>query len=58
MLISSAKRYLPCSTLLGPERFKLINQAARDALELGGFLREEAQQGQNAGKGGSRKARR
>lgn len=28
-------------TLLGPERFKLINQAARDALELGGFLGEE-----------------
>lgn len=25
-------------TLLGPDRFKLINQAARNALELGGFL--------------------
>jgi putative IMPACT (imprinted ancient) family translation regulator len=23
---------------LGPDRFKHINQAARDALELGGFL--------------------
>jgi len=25
-------------TLIGPDRFKLINQAARNALELGGFL--------------------
>lgn len=25
-------------TLLGPDRFKLINQAARDALEKAGFL--------------------
>lgn len=29
---------LPLRTLLGAERFKLINQAAKDALELGGFL--------------------
>ena len=27
-------------TLLGPDRFKHINQAARDALELGGFLED------------------
>ena len=25
-------------TLLGADRFKNINQAARDALELGGFI--------------------
>jgi putative IMPACT (imprinted ancient) family translation regulator len=28
-------------TLLGADRFKHINQAARDALELGGFLAEK-----------------
>jgi putative IMPACT (imprinted ancient) family translation regulator len=27
-----------CGTLLGADRFKHINQAARDALELGGFI--------------------
>ena len=28
-------------TLLGADRFKYINQVARDALELGGFLDEK-----------------
>jgi putative IMPACT (imprinted ancient) family translation regulator len=28
-------------TLLGPDRFKLINQAARDALEKAGFLDDD-----------------
>jgi putative IMPACT (imprinted ancient) family translation regulator len=28
-------------TLLGADRFKHINQAARDALELGGFLADK-----------------
>jgi putative IMPACT (imprinted ancient) family translation regulator len=28
-------------TLLGADRFKYINQVARDALELGGFLEEK-----------------
>jgi hypothetical protein len=30
-------------TLLGPDRFKLINQAARDALEKAGFLDDDKQ---------------
>lgn len=38
-------------TLLGPDRFKYINQAARDALELGGFLDEKEKEGGNKGKG-------
>jgi hypothetical protein len=28
-------------TLLGPDRFKLINQAARDALDKAGFLDDD-----------------
>lgn len=32
-------------TLLGPDRFKHINQAARDALELAGFLDEDKKEG-------------
>jgi len=37
-------------TLLGADRFKHINQAARDALELGGFLVEKEKES----KGGKR----
>lgn len=48
--------------LLGPERFKLINQAARDALEVGGFLPdkedEAANSGGGSGKDKNRRARR
>lgn len=44
-------------THLGPDRFKHINHAARNALELGGFL-EQAQElkggGRTAGKGRKR----
>lgn len=46
-------------TLLGPDRFKLINQAARDALELGGFLDGEkdkdGKDGGGKGKGGKKR---
>ena len=38
-------------THLGPDRFKLINQAARDALELGGFLEEREKETAAKGKG-------
>lgn len=38
---------------LGPDRFKHINQAARDALEAGGFLEEVEKSG---GKKGRRRA--
>ncbi len=47
--------------LLGPERFKLINQAARDALELGGFLGDEgrlASSSQSGSKASGKKIRR
>ncbi|KAJ9107490.1 hypothetical protein QFC21_000944 [Naganishia friedmannii] len=37
--------------LLGPERFKLINQAARDALEIGGFLPDKADDAGTSGSG-------
>ncbi|KAJ9123267.1 hypothetical protein QFC22_001465 [Naganishia vaughanmartiniae] len=37
--------------LLGPERFKLINQAARDALEIGGFLPDKAEDASASGSG-------
>jgi putative IMPACT (imprinted ancient) family translation regulator len=38
-------------TLLGADRFKHINQAARDALELGGFIdaKHVASEGRNRG---------
>ncbi|EGN92047.1 hypothetical protein SERLA73DRAFT_191694 [Serpula lacrymans var. lacrymans S7.3] len=43
---------------LGPDRFKHINQAARNALELGGFLDQEggtsSKSGRGAGKGRKR----
>jgi putative IMPACT (imprinted ancient) family translation regulator len=42
-------------TLLGPDRFKYINQAARDALELGGFLEEKEKEKEGAGKGKGKK---
>ena len=32
-------------TLLGSDRFKHIKQAARDALEVGGFLEEREKEG-------------
>jgi putative IMPACT (imprinted ancient) family translation regulator len=35
---------------LGPDRFKHINQAARNALELGGFL-DAAETRKSAGRG-------
>lgn len=35
-------------TLLGPDRFKLINQAARDALEKAGFLADEKTDGKSS----------
>lgn len=38
---------------LGPDRFKHINQAARDALELGGLLDEVS-----GGGGGKKKGRK
>lgn len=41
-------------TLLGPDRFKYINQAARDALELGGFLDDKEKEG-GGGKGKGKK---
>ena len=46
--------------LLGPDRFKHINQAARNALELGGFLDvPDTQAGSGSGrKGSSAKGRR
>jgi putative IMPACT (imprinted ancient) family translation regulator len=37
-------------TLLGPDRFKHINQAARDALELAGLLDESAAAGRKKGR--------
>ena len=36
---------------LGPDRFKHINQAARNALELGGFLDEIVETKKNARSG-------
>lgn len=46
-------------TLLGPDRFKLINQAARDALELGGFLDTDKERDgkESGGKGKAGKKR-
>jgi putative IMPACT (imprinted ancient) family translation regulator len=41
---------------LGPDRFKHINQAGRDALEVGGFL--ESESGGGAGAAGKGKGRR
>ncbi|WWD22081.1 hypothetical protein CI109_106570 [Kwoniella shandongensis] len=38
-------------TLLGPDRFKHINQAARDALDLAGLLDEKKDGGDKGGKG-------
>lgn len=35
-------------TLLGPDRFKLINQAARDALEKAGFLADDKADGKSS----------
>ena len=45
---------------LGPDRFKHINQAARNALELGGFLDvpDTPAGGGSGRKGGSAKGRR
>lgn len=43
------------SILLGPLRFSLINQAARAALELGGFLEER--EGKGSKDKGSKKAK-
>ena len=40
--------------LLGPDRFKHINQAARNALELGGFL-DSPEVPSSAGQGQGRK---
>ncbi|KAL1645700.1 hypothetical protein SLS58_003584 [Diplodia intermedia] len=40
---------------LGPDRFRLINQAARDAVVAGGFVREEKKEG---GGGGKKKGKR
>ncbi len=37
-------------TLLGADRFKYINQVARDALELGGFLDDREKGGKSKGK--------
>ena len=42
--------------LLGPDRFKHINQAARNALELGGFL-DSPEVPSSAGQGGKGNAR-
>lgn len=36
---------------LGPDRFKLINRAAREALDLGGFVGKNAVEGAGKGKG-------
>lgn len=36
---------------LGSDRFKHINQAARDALEVGGFLGKEKEKDGGGGKG-------
>jgi putative IMPACT (imprinted ancient) family translation regulator len=41
-------------TLLGADRFKHINQAARDALELGGFLAEKEKEKEKVGKKGKK----
>jgi len=38
-------------THLGPDRFKLINQAARDALDLGGFLEDKEKETAGKSKG-------
>ncbi|WVF70052.1 hypothetical protein IAT40_004839 [Kwoniella sp. CBS 6097] len=44
---------------LGPDRFKHINQAARDALEVGGFLDEKKDEGgHSAGAGGKRRGKK
>jgi len=40
---------------LGPDRFRLINQVAREALVKGGFVREEPEKGKAAAKGKGRK---
>ena len=42
---------------LGPDRFKHINQAARNALELGGFLDapDNVHNGRRQGKGKSKR---
>jgi putative IMPACT (imprinted ancient) family translation regulator len=41
-------------TLLGSDRFKHINQAARDALELGGFIETKHVASENRIKGTKR----
>ncbi|KAL0259136.1 hypothetical protein SLS55_006641 [Diplodia seriata] len=41
---------------LGPDRFRLINQAARDAVVAGGFVREEKKEG--GGGGGKKKGKK
>lgn len=41
---------------LGPDRFKHINQAARNALELGGFLDEPTVEARKGPRGGKKKA--
>lgn len=38
-------------TLLGADRFKHINQAARDALELGGFIETKRVAAESRGRG-------
>lgn len=40
---------------LGPDRFKHINQAGRDALEVGGFLEEKEREKDKSGGKGRRK---
>jgi hypothetical protein len=42
---------------LGPDRFKHINQAGRDALEVGGFLESESGAGSGGGAGGAGKGK-
>ncbi|OJD33506.1 impact family protein [Diplodia corticola] len=42
---------------LGPDRFRLINQAAREAVVAGGFVREEKKEGGGGG-GGKKKGKK
>lgn len=45
-------------TKLGPDRFRIINSVARDALVRGGFVKGEEEKGHEKDKGGRKKGKR
>jgi hypothetical protein len=45
-------------TKLGPDRFRIINSAARDALVKGGFVKGEEEKGHEKDKGGKKKGKK